>query len=63
MVQHLRKLIITFHKDHFDKPKTTLSSIDPSLPMAKPMSKHLVIKQKRGQSVKASNANKHAKKS
>ena len=35
-VQHLRKLISSFHKDHPDKPTATLAVIDTALPMARP---------------------------
>ena len=34
-VQHLRKLVSTFHKDHPDKPTATSPPIDLALPMAK----------------------------
>ena len=35
-VQHLRKLISSFHKGHSDKPTTTSPAIDTAPPMAKP---------------------------
>ena len=34
-VQHLRKLVSTFHKDHSNKPTATSPPIDLALPMAK----------------------------
>ena len=34
-VQHLRKLISSFHKDHFDKPMVTSPTIDTTPPMAR----------------------------
>ena len=38
-VQHLRKLINSFHKDHFDKPTATFLTIDTAPPMARPIVK------------------------
>ena len=35
-VQHLRKLISLFHKDHPDKPTATSPAIDTAPPMARP---------------------------
>ena len=35
-VQHLRKLISSFHKDHPDKPTATFFAIDTAPPMASP---------------------------
>ena len=35
-VQHLKKLISSFHKDHPDKPAATFSAIDIAPPMARP---------------------------
>ena len=35
-VQHLRKLISSFHKDHPDKPTATSPTIDTAPPMARP---------------------------
>ena len=35
-VQHLRKLISSFHKDHPDKPTATSEAIDTAPPMARP---------------------------
>ena len=35
-VQHLRKLIRSFHKDHPDKPTATSEAIDTAPPMARP---------------------------
>ena len=64
-VQHLRKLISSFHKDHPDKPTATSEAIDTAPPMArptiKPAAKPTAPKQKRGQPPGNSN-NKRAKK-
>ena len=38
-VQHLRKLISSFHKDHSDKPTTNSPAIDTASPMARPIVK------------------------
>ena len=38
-VQHLRKLISSFHKDHPNKPTATSEPIDTASPMAKPIVK------------------------
>ena len=35
-VQHLRKLISSFHKDHLNKPTATFPTIDTAPPMARP---------------------------
>ena len=48
-VQHLRKLLSTFHKDHLRKPTATSTPINLALPMAKPSAKSIGAKQKRGQ--------------
>ena len=45
-IQHLRKLISSFHKDYFDKPTATSSAIDTAPPMARPTEP---LKRKRGQ--------------
>ena len=46
-VQHLKKLISSFHKDHLDKPTTTSSAIDTASPMARPTVKPTkLLKQK-----------------
>ena len=50
-VQHLRKLISSFHKDHPDKPTATFPTIDTAPPMARPTVK-LPAKQKRGRPAK-----------
>ena len=52
-VQHLRKLISLFHKNHPDKPTTTSLAIDTASPMARPTIRPTVktskaFKQKRG---------------
>ena len=64
-VQHLRKLISSFHKDHPEKPTATSEGIDTAPPIArptiKPKSATEPAKQKRGQT--ANSANKRAKKS
>ena len=50
-VQHLRKLISSFHKDHLDKPTTTSPAIDTAPPMAR-LTVKLPAKQKRGRPAK-----------
>ena len=35
-VMHLRKMVITFHKDHPKKPTATSTPLDSAPPMAKP---------------------------
>ena len=51
-VQHLRKLVSTFHKDHPDKPTATSPPIDLAPPMAKRTAPPNVNgKRKRGQPV------------
>ena len=61
-VQHLRKLISSFHKDHLEKPTATSPSIDSAPPMARPTVKPArpITKRKRGRP--ANSANKRAKK-
>ena len=60
-VQHLRKLISSFHKNHPDKPTATSPAIDNAPPMARPTVKPAEPpKQKRGRP--ANNTNKRAKK-
>ena len=59
-VQHLRKLIRSFHKDHPDKPTATSPAIDTALPMARPTVKPTATKQKRGRP--ANSTNKQTKK-
>ena len=51
VVQHLKKLINSFYKEHPEKPIATSSSIDSALPMANPTAKptRLTTKWKRGQ--------------
>ena len=51
-IQHPKKLISSFHKDHPKKPIATFLPINSALPMAKPTVKPLakaITKQKRGQ--------------
>ena len=64
-VQHLRKLISLFHKDHPDKPTATFPTIDTAPPMARPTVRPTVKpteppKPKRGRP--ANSTNKRAKK-
>ena len=60
-VQHLRKLISSFHKDHPDKPTATSPAIDNAPPMARPTVKPAEPpKRKRGRP--ANSTNKRAKK-
>ena len=60
-VQHLRKLISSFHKDHPDKPTATFPAINTAPPLARPIVKPTEpSKQKRGQL--ANSTNKRAKK-
>ena len=60
-VQHLRKLISSFHKDHPDKPTATSPAIDTAPPMARPTVKPTEpLKRKRGRP--ANSTNKRAKK-
>ena len=59
-VQHLRKLVRTFHAGHPDKLTAISSPIDAALPMAKPTIKP--TKRKRGQTAQATKTTKHTKK-
>ena len=64
-VQHLRKLISSFHKDHPDKPTATFLVIDTAPPMVRSTIRSTAKsseppKQKQGQP--ANNTNKRAKK-
>ena len=64
-IQHLRKLITSFHKDHPDKPTAASPAIDTTPPMARPTIRPIVkssepSKEKQGQP--ANNTNKQAKK-
>ena len=59
-VQHLRKLISMFHKDHLDKPTVTSSDINTAPPMAKLTIRRTVksselSKQKRGRPANSTN--------
>ena len=64
-VQHLKKLIRSFHRDHLDKPTAISEAIKTPPPMARPTIKPAAQtatgqpKQKRGQP--ANNSNKQAK--
>ena len=60
-VQHLRKLISSFHKDHPDKPTATSPAIDTAPPMARlTVTPTEPFKRKRGRP--ANSTNKQAKK-
>ena len=49
-VQHLRKHISLFYKDHLDKPTATSPTIDTLPPMARPITRPIEpLKQKQGQ--------------
>ena len=60
-VQHLRKLISSFHKDHPDKPTATSEAIDTAPPMARPTVKPIAKtatgapKRKRGRPIGSTN--------
>ena len=61
-VQHLKKLISSFHKDHLEKPTATSLPIDSAPPMARPIVKptaKATTKRKRGRP--ANSASKRAK--
>ena len=59
-VQHIRKLIRSFHKDHSDKPIATSPAIDIASPMARPIVKPAdPLKQRQGRP--ANSINKRAK--
>ena len=51
-VQHLKKLISSFYKDHLDKPIAISETIDSAPPMAKPIVRLTTMKQKRGRPAK-----------
>ena len=59
-VQHLWKLVRTFHAGHPDKLTATSSPVDAALPIAKPIVKP--TKQKRGQTAQATKITKRTKK-
>ena len=59
-VQHLQKLVKTFHVGHHDKPAATFSPVNVAPPIAKPTVKP--TKQKRGQTAQATKIIKHTKK-
>ena len=48
-VQHLKKLINSFYKNHLEKPTATSPPIDLAPPMARPTVRPTPLKQKRGQ--------------
>ena len=55
-VQHLKKLISSFHKDHPDKPTATFLTIDTTPPIARPTVKPIgSFKQKWGRPAKRNN--------
>ena len=64
-VQHLRKLISTFHRGNPEKPTVTSPPTDIAPPMARPTVRPEApaTKRKRGRPAKANGANKRAKKS
>ena len=70
-IQHLRRLVSTFHKEHPEKPTATSPPTDSAPPRARPTVKPTgkpfpepsAAKRKRGRPAKASGANKQAKKS
>ena len=61
-VQHLKKLISSFYKDHLKKPAATFLLVDSALPMARATVKPVRPISKRKQVQPANNANKQAKK-
>ena len=62
-IQHLRKLVSTFHKKNFDKPTATLTPVNIAPPTAKPKVKPGARnnKRQRGRPAKASSTRKHSK--
>ena len=58
-IQHLKKLINFFHKDHPEKPTATFPLIDSAPPMARPTIRPTPLKRKQGQL--AGGASKRAK--
>ena len=61
MVQHLKKLISCFYKEHPEKPTATFPPINSAPPMARPTVKSIRPTTKRKRSRPANNANKQAK--
>ena len=65
-IQHLRRLVTIFYRDHPDKPTATSPPIDSAPSMARPTVKPRAgapsTKRKRGRLAKDSGASKHAKK-
>ena len=47
-VQHLKKLISYFYKEHLEKPMATFLLIDSAPPMARPTVRPIPFKQKQG---------------
>ncbi len=62
VIQHLRRLVSTYHKEHPEEPTTTSPQVDSALLMARPTIKP-TNKRKRGRPAKATSANKRAKNS
>ena len=61
-VQHFRKLISSFHKDHSEKPTATSLPVNSALPIARPTGKPARPITKRKQGRPTNRANKRAKK-
>ena len=62
-IQHLRRLVSTFHKEHPDKPTATSPPVNSAPPMAKPTIRPEARnnKRKRGRPAKASSTRKCSK--
>ena len=61
-MQHLRKLISSFHREHPNKPTTTSKAINLALPMVKATICLNIKPIKRKQGCSTKNASKHTKK-
>ena len=63
-VQHFKKLISSFHKNHLEKPTATFPPVNSAPPMARPTVKPTTAKStpKRKQDRSANTSNKRAKK-
>ena len=63
-IQHLRRLVSTFHKENPDKPTATSTPVDTAPPTARPTVKpgDRNNKRKRGRPAKANNTRKRSKK-